>query len=185
MKRLISIVLTLISLNSFSQNIELTKDELPIYQGVVPVIGKDQKEIYGLLKVWVAKNYKSAINVIQVDDPDNGRLIIKGLDNYIIEVLAIKVENVCYHTITFETKPEKFRFSIEITEVTTGTEGQPMLHNVLLSDPPIKPNGKQYSGLMLNGILKQKEQHLTHISSMKNGLIRSLTNISTTKKDDW
>lgn len=186
MRRLASIILTLIAFNTFGQNVEMTKDELPLYQGVVSVTGKDGKQIYGLLKEWVAKSYKSAKDVIQVDDPENGKLVLKGIDKYFIEAaMGVKVENVCYHTITLETKPDKFRFTIEVTEVTTGTMAQPMLRDVLLSDPPVKPNGKPYSGGMLNGVLKQKEQHLTHINSLKTGLITTLTGLSTTKKDDW
>ena len=62
---------------------------------------------------------------------------------------------------------------------------QAMLGDVLLSDPPIKPNGKPYTDGMLNGVLKQKEQHLTHINSLKTGLITTLKGLATAKKDDW
>ncbi|MCW5910201.1 MAG: DUF4468 domain-containing protein [Cyclobacteriaceae bacterium] len=186
MKRLTSIILIIIVFNTFGQSVEMTKDELPTYQGVITMTGKDAKQIYGLLKEWVAKNYKSAKDVIQVDDPENGKLVLKGIDKYLIEAaMGVKAENACYHTITLETKPEKFRFTIEVTEVTTGTMNQPMLRDVLLSNPPIKPNGKPYSGAMLNGVLKQKEQHLTHINSLKIGLITTLSRLATIKKDDW
>lgn len=186
MRRLTIILLALIAFNTFSQNVEMSKDELPTYQGVISMAGKDSKQIYGLLKEWVAKNYKSAKDVIQIDDSENGKLVLKGIDKYLVEAaMGVKAENVCYHTITLETKPEKFRFTIEVTEVTTGTMNQPMLHDVLISDPPIKPNGKPYSGGMLKGVLKQKEQHLTHIKSLKTTLITSLTGLATKKKDDW
>lgn len=186
MRIVISILLILIAFNSFSQKIEITKNELLTYQGVVTVPGKDSKQIYGLLKEWVARNYKSAKDVIQVDDSENGKLILKGEDKYFIDVaMGVKAENICFHTITLETKVEKFRFTIEITEVTTGTLKQPILSDVLLSNPPVKPNGKAYSGGVLNGVLNQKEQHMTHLNLLKTGLSATLSNLAATKKDDW
>ena len=186
MRRLITILLLLIACNTFGQNLEMTKDEFPIYQGVISMTGNESKQIYGLLKEWVAINYKSAKDVIQVDDPENGKLVLKGLDKYLIQAsMGVLVENVCSHTIILETKPEKFRFTIEITEVTTGTLNQPILSDVLISDPPKKPNGKLYSSGMVKGVLKQKEQHLTHIKSLKTNLITSLLDLAKTKKDNW
>jgi hypothetical protein len=186
MKLLTFFFFTLISINCLGQSVELTNSKLPIFQGVVQLNGKDSNQIYVLLKEWIAKNYKSAKEVIQFDDPENGKLILKGIDKYFIAgPMGIKAENISYHTITLESKPEKFRFTVEITEVTSGTLEQPLLHEILLSDPPLKSNGKPYTGGMLNAILKQKEQHLDHLHLFNSGLIESLKTIGLEKIEDW
>jgi hypothetical protein len=49
------------------------------YQGVVEVPGVSKADLYTRAHVWVAKAYRSANDVIQMQDKEAGQLIVKGL----------------------------------------------------------------------------------------------------------
>jgi len=48
------------------------------YTEVVDVPGKTANQLYVSAKEWIALTFKSANNVIQMDDPTNGKIIGKG-----------------------------------------------------------------------------------------------------------
>jgi hypothetical protein len=48
------------------------------YSGVVEVAGANQTQLYFRAYEWIAKNYNSAQNVIQMQDKEAGKLIVKG-----------------------------------------------------------------------------------------------------------
>jgi hypothetical protein len=48
------------------------------FEEVIQGEGKTVKELYTIIKTWVASNFKSANDVIQMDDPESGILICKG-----------------------------------------------------------------------------------------------------------
>jgi hypothetical protein len=51
---------------------------LVAYTGVVDTPGATQVQLYSRAYEWVAKNYNSAQKVIQMQDKDAGKLIVKG-----------------------------------------------------------------------------------------------------------
>lgn len=57
--------------------------EEPIqFDEVIKVEGKGVQELYTTIKLWVATNYNSAQDVIQMDDPESGILVCKGAFDY-------------------------------------------------------------------------------------------------------
>jgi len=190
MKKTFTLLVTTFLLTSLlvkAQNkVEKTQDDLPLYQGIIEVEGLDKNKLYGQLREWVAVNYKSAKDVIQMDDPRLGKIVLKGLYTYNLETMGTTFPNKVYHMITLEAKDGRFRYTIEITDVTTGTVDQSILQDVLLPETPVKANGKPYTGLILKNVQKQKAQHLERISTFKDNLISSLTKTSESKSDnDW
>jgi len=69
-----------------------------VYQEVVPVDGVTATDLYSRAKAWVALSYRSAKDVIQLDDPAVGRLIARG--NFKVSVYA--GEAWIQHTLTME-----------------------------------------------------------------------------------
>ena len=71
-----------LSINSYSQ--EKLVDILPLVNGevvyteVIKVDSLNAKELYNRAKKWIVLNYKSANDVIQLDDKEDGILIGKG-----------------------------------------------------------------------------------------------------------
>lgn len=113
MKRIfVLIVLILLSQSIFSQ--EKLNEILPlengnvIYTEVVEVQNVDKKELYSRAKKWIVLKYKSANDVIQLDDKEDGTIIGKGNFNIKYYSRNPKIE----HTIQIETKDGRFKYSI-------------------------------------------------------------------------
>lgn len=103
-----------------------------------------------------------------MDDPDNGKLIIKGLSNFYYTYMLVPIDCICYYSIAFDVKDEKFRYTINITDVTAGTDGVSSMSYLI--ENPNKKNSK-----------KQFEQ----IVKIKTDFISSLANIKDQKLDNW
>lgn len=77
------------------------------YQAVVEVDSVSAEELYARARAWVATAYKSAQDVIQMDDQDNLRMICKG--NFPVywngDLLPV------WHTLTIEAKPGRYRYT--------------------------------------------------------------------------
>ena len=54
------------------------ESHLVAYTGVVEVLGVTQAQLYSRAYEWVAKNFKSAQDVIQMQDKESGKIIAKG-----------------------------------------------------------------------------------------------------------
>ncbi|KAA6321198.1 hypothetical protein EZS27_029126 [termite gut metagenome] len=72
MKKIVLMCLCLATTFSYAQEKPLSFEE------VVQGEGKTVNELYTIIKTWVASNFKSANDAIQMDDPENGVLICKG-----------------------------------------------------------------------------------------------------------
>lgn len=190
--------LTIISFMLFSnfffqqENVTIMQDKFPTFEGVISLPGKNKKELYTILREWVSLRYNSAQNVIQMDDPESGKIIVKGISTYNLSIKSplmfnsVIYPNRNYHTLLFDLKDDKFKYKIEITEVEVGTSFTPIMHDLLLPDPPLKPNGKPYKGLGLESVLKTKKDHLDYTEQFKNDLIKELLNLKfKPKSDNW
>ncbi len=80
-----------------------------LYHETIAVPGKSKDELYAAAKEWFVYAYKSANNVIQLDDPANGKLIGKGTFTvpYLGELQVVR------HTVTIEVKDGKYRYFID------------------------------------------------------------------------
>ncbi len=116
-KTLLSIFLIL-TIPSFGQNEKLF-DILPIKEGkviytdVVIVDSTDKVKLYSKVKKWFIEQYKSAKDVIQLDDKENGEVIGKGFfetnwQNSFISELKVNV----WHTIKIYIKDNRFKYEI-------------------------------------------------------------------------
>ena len=78
------------------------------YTGKFDVDGVTADELYSRAKAWVAVAYRSAQAVIQLDDKDAHRLIVKGdtTTSFGMEMVTVR------HVLTIETKDEKYRYSL-------------------------------------------------------------------------
>lgn len=98
-------------------SLNLPKDENGNYeyQGVVEVEGKSQTELFDEIKEWTALNFRSAQDVIQLEDRDNGIFIAKGY----IPVMMKMYERYLYHTLRVETREGRYRYTINDFEIFT------------------------------------------------------------------
>jgi uncharacterized protein with TBP-like fold DUF4468 len=78
------------------------------YQGVVEVDGISAADLYSRAKAWVATTYRSAKDVVQLDDTTAGRLIAKG--NFAVSWMMSPAW--IRHTLTIEVKDGRFRYTL-------------------------------------------------------------------------
>jgi len=167
-------LLLLIPALAFGQNkVEIIKDSFPTYQVRVHIDGMTSKQIYSSVKEWTAINFKSANNGIKMDDQESGKIIIKAQSDYSYK-RDITIENrlhtvvmsyVFYYDIIFDIKDNKFRFSIEITDV---------IEN--------RNNTSEFDS-MKNGINSYNKRIFDGISNFKSSLSDKIIKIKS--NDNW
>lgn len=69
----------------------------------------NKKDLYNKIMVWMAKTYNSAKDVIQLQNPESGQIIGKGVTSF----LNIVVEIPCEYTISIDIKDKKYRVIFE------------------------------------------------------------------------
>lgn len=93
-----------------------------VFQGVVLVDGVAATDLYSRAKLWAARSFRSAKDVIQLDDPTNGRLVCKGFHEEPFgwgAGASIKV----WFTFTVEVKDGRYRWTIDqVAEGATGPD---------------------------------------------------------------
>ncbi|MDR1716337.1 MAG: DUF4468 domain-containing protein [Prevotella sp.] len=114
----------LISLLCFSQNdvrsdslfnlIPLTKGD-PCYTGVVNIENADANTLYSRAKAFFAKRYKSAKDVIQMDDISSYHIIGKAVYDY------QGLGTLLHYTIDIQAKDSRFKYIISNMRITINT----------------------------------------------------------------
>jgi hypothetical protein len=86
----------------------MPRDEAGHYvlQDVVQAEGATAAELYGRARAWVANTYGSANRVVQLDDPESGRMIVKGT----IHTRWVGAILIGGHTLTIEVKDGRYRY---------------------------------------------------------------------------
>lgn len=118
MKKLILLFLIIPSV-TFGQNttdsIFPLKEGVVNYTEVVKIDSTTKNELYINAKKWIANNYKSANDVIQLDDKEAGEIIAKGYfemkfvkSGLMMEYVYIKI----YHTIKITMKDGKYKYEV-------------------------------------------------------------------------
>ncbi len=86
--------------------------KLITYQAVVPVEGAPAAELYSRAKLWIANSYRSAKTVIDLDDKESGRLIVKGTFTIPVPAGLITKATTYRHQLTIEVKDGRFRYTL-------------------------------------------------------------------------
>lgn len=174
MKKLLLTLLLLlpiyISAQSNRGKIEISKDEFPLYQGVINIENKSADNLYSTIKAWIATNYNSANNVIQLDDKENHKLILKGENPFVYKSLMGGLEGKGFYTLTIDAKDNRFRYTLNFTEVEVGTAHQSAYKELIE-----KPN-KKHSKSVQEQITRFKDNLTTALSYIY---------IQNTSADEW
>lgn len=117
-KTMLALMLCLISVIINCQEIKETAIVFPEYQGIVtsniPAI-----DLYTKAKLWIAENFRSANDVIQLDSPETNTIVCKAI--YIYD--AGKITEMRVHiTMKIEGKDNRFRYTVTINDMRAGTK---------------------------------------------------------------
>ncbi|MFA7057139.1 MAG: DUF4468 domain-containing protein [Candidatus Cloacimonadales bacterium] len=105
MKRLYQVLIIIsISTTAFAQN--------NFEWNIVDSVQKTKEQIYTDTKLFIAKMWNSADDVIQNDDKDGGIILLKSLlirnENYFVNT----AEYTYYYNVTFRMKDNKFKLTL-------------------------------------------------------------------------
>jgi len=103
MKKIIFLITLCISSVSFSQTLNTNENG---YYKIFKTDSLSRKEIHDRAMEWIALNYKSANDVIQLDSED--KIIVKG--NF--DVYYNNYKQVYYHTLIIAVKDYKFKVDV-------------------------------------------------------------------------
>jgi len=131
MKHLILIFTFLtIALTSIKSNAQEFEYEEKTITGTYQADGKSKSEIFSAINKWIALNYNSAKNVVQLNDKESGTIIVKGINEavyknvmkemypknkYMQEYNTVEFN----HTIEINVKENRYRIIYHLTDIIT------------------------------------------------------------------
>lgn len=167
-----ALILCLVSITCFSQEINITSNDYPKYQGVISLEGKSSYDIYKNIKLWIADNFKSANDVIQMDDNESGIIVVKGIIPISLKTMVGAYTYSMYTSFKFEIKDGKFRYTAEVASI---VDPKAPTSGDLVTSINNKPDGK-YQVAAKNNIT-------TTINNCIESLVASLKKADTI--EDW
>lgn len=85
---------------------------MPLPENTITVNGIAKNELYNRAKKWTAENFKSAKDVIQLDDKESGKIIIKGCIIYNAPPFnpGTAYSGSYFFTFSFDCKNDKYKY---------------------------------------------------------------------------
>ena len=129
MKTRILLITLFLSSFAFGQNLIIDEETGKYSQkAVVEINNLTKKDIYSKAIEWITLNYKSADDVIQSKDSENGKIILKG--NFSTSLFM--KQGWIKHTLILEFKDNKFRYAYtDLSYYSTGSGEVPFEKNMM------------------------------------------------------
>lgn len=86
----------------------------------VDTISKTKAQLYSDTKMFIAENWKSAKNVIQNDDKENGMILIKGTTKQVVSYALSNLEFWYTYNVKFLMKDNKYKIIVEELKYNSG-----------------------------------------------------------------
>jgi hypothetical protein len=159
--------------------------ELPVdesgginFSEVVEVANQSKDDLYLKAKAFFVNNFKSANNVIQMDDKEDGIIIGKGNSDFSISPgMGVNVYMKINFTIKIQSKDNKFKYDIYDIYY-SGSYGDVPAETWFSEKNYYKSNGKP------RGVNEQyKDKTLAKINSIKQSLIAQMAKVNQVSKE--
>ncbi len=114
MKKTIILFFYLVSFAVFGQKLPLDEETQKVtFTDVSEVPGLKQDEIYSKVKTWISSNFRSSKSVIDLDDKEGGKIIIKGnIDVGVVKDVMTSFDGGYYNFVmTILMKDGKYKVS--------------------------------------------------------------------------
>lgn len=159
MKKYAIILVLLLSFATIAKGqLKMVTNEFPNYQGIVEVDGQTAENIYSDLHIWYLNQFKAMGKSLQLEDSERQRLVINGSFPFEVKKNIIqKTVGKCNILITLDTKDERFRFLVEVTDVYI--DG----NKSIMKDLREKPS-KKLNQMVLNEISEIKDKLISEIT---------------------
>lgn len=100
-------LLLFLPFTGFAQELPVQDGKI-IYTDVLQVEGSAAADLFARAKRWYVKEYRNANEVIQMEDPERGEIIGKG----IFKVVYFSRQPNIRHTVTIQVKDGRYRYEI-------------------------------------------------------------------------
>ncbi|MDQ1207285.1 hypothetical protein QE380_000208 [Acinetobacter baylyi] len=148
-----------------------TQQNMPEITQVIEVPNKAKDQIFEESKIWIAKSFKSANNVIQYADKETGSIVGKGNIKYpcdgFIDCGAFGNDNVNF-TIKIDTKDNKARVVISDITRTNLTYVKGGVNNIGTEVPIVIVEHQKKIATKLNEVVEQYKTAITTKTSNQN-----------------
>lgn len=167
-KILLLLILATSAIDSNGQFIEMARNpdtKLIEFDTILTFKDITKNKLQSLLTLWVAKDYKSANAVIQMNDKENGILVIKGIYAD-VNYGALMLFSIG-HTITIDFKDNKIKVHYtDFTCMNASNNSTPFSYSLerILYDNPPPGFGKKKKENLKNEIMDRVNNQLTAIS---------------------
>ena len=161
------------------------KTGLITFEEVIKTPGKDKNQLYAIYREWYVNFFRSADDVLQMDDKENGVLIGKGFQDITFKVIGMNLTEKLYYKVKFILKDGRFKYVISDLQ----TQQYPYQGNsspnkvrceVALIDLLYSKRGK------INKINRNcKEAVLTAVLSLIDNIKNSSNKAVLESEDDW
>lgn len=183
MNKVLFSLFLILTIPSFGQEEKLF-DILPMkngkvtYTGIVTVDSINKIKLYNNVKKWFIEQYRSAKDVIQLDDKENGEVIGKGFfeTNWQYTFVDERKVNV-WHTVKIYLKDNKFKYEITNFTLKYYVEGS-MYSAGKNVEEAIENFGKDRE--------RNTKKYFAQVDAEVTSIISSLLNfMKAPPKDDW
>lgn len=107
MKYFLFLFLTAISHNAISQELPVKEGKI-FFEYIDSIPGVKMEELYNRSKLWIANVFVNAQKVIQEDNKESGRILLKGIGKPVVREALSYVENIEF-TLVLSLKDGKYR----------------------------------------------------------------------------
>lgn len=181
-KALVLTLMTVITMTVFGQ----TALE---YSEVIQVDSASQNELYNRAKIWFATNYNSAVDVLQMDNKDEGQIIGKAVIKYEPTVFqgSEQTKGSIKYTIKIYLKDGRYKYEIsDFIHDPVGNQYGAKTSLGLITTDEEYPNPKPMARNWNNKVWKDiKNQIAINIAPLIASLKQDMEKQPETKTDDW
>ena len=193
------VILGLLVVFAFNTNAQKTETTF-----IQKIEGKTKQEIFSSINKWVALNYNSAMDVIQLSDVVGGSIVVKGINilivpntigkailsnnPYVLDNMEVKLN----HVLDFSIKDGKYRLTFSFEKIDGGKVIlSPLTEEVKkqrLASPakfPFTSKRKEliYAKIMLNMVEDERLAIINFIEKTNNVVLEGV--ISNQLDEDW
>ena len=183
MKRILTTLFLILTISSFGQEQKLLgilplKDGKVTYTDVIQIDSTDKSKLYNKVKKWFIEQYRSAKDVIQLDDKENGEVIGKGFFETTWQTSIMSAQSVSvWHTVKVYIKDNKFKY--EITNFNLKYYVEPSQYS---RGSNVEIAIEDFGG----GRDKNTKKYFTQVDKEVNSIISSLIRfMNAPTKEDW
>lgn len=160
-------------------------DSMVVYTEVIKVDSTTKEELYNRAKRFFVETYKSANDVVQLDDKENGEIIGKGIFKVMYnQGIAGMQPTSVYHTISVAVKDGRYKYEIRELIIDYYSSGS-RIGTSYIPGTQVHSPVENWLGSKMKMIRRYLTEINSHVEVSIGQLKATMSKNITTKKEDW